>query len=166
MVKSIQHFNEVSTGVFGKIITEFYKKPTDMASLVLGITEELHKVGIQLIQETLEEMDQLLCKSGKRQFDWIIERHDTRHLLTSLGNVTFRKTLFTHKQTGEMRYLLDGILGLENPNGRKSHYYCHRQFHPGNTHSDTDPDCRGYRYHLCSHLPVYQPQSLCTDGSY
>lgn len=113
MVKSIQHFHEVSVGVFEKTITEFYKTPTDIAGFVRGVTEELHKVGILLIQETLEEMDQMICASGKRRMDWVVERHDTKHLLTSLGNVTFRKTLFTNKETGEGRYLLDQILGLE-----------------------------------------------------
>ena len=113
MVKSIQHFNEISVGVFEKIITEFYKKPTDMASFVHGITRELHKLGVLLIQETLEEMDQMICDSGKRLFEWVVEQHNTKHLLTSLGDVSFRKTLFTHKRTGEMCYLLDRILGLE-----------------------------------------------------
>jgi len=113
MVKSIQHFNEISVEVFERIITEFYKHPTDMASFVHGLTEELHKVGILLIQETLEEMDTMLCESGKRLFEWVIEQHNTKHLLTSLGEVTFKKTLFTNKKTGEMRYLLDQILGLE-----------------------------------------------------
>ena len=113
MVKSIQHFHEVSVGVFEKIIADFYKTPTDMAGFVQGITEELHRVGILLIQETLEEMDQMICLSGKRLFEWVVEQHNTKHLLTSLGDVSFRKTLFTHKRTGEMCYLLDRILGLE-----------------------------------------------------
>lgn len=113
MVGSIQHFNEVSVGIFEKIIEEFYKNPTDMASFVHGITEELHKVGVLLVQETLEEMDQILCENGNRLFHWVIEQHNIRHLLTSLGDVTFKKTLFTNKETGEMCYLLDQILGLE-----------------------------------------------------
>ncbi len=31
MAKSIQHFGEISTGVFEKIIDEFYRNPTDFA---------------------------------------------------------------------------------------------------------------------------------------
>ena len=113
MVESIQHFNEISVEVFGNLIGEFYKTPTDMASFVRGITEELHRVGILLIKETLEAMDKMICASGKRLFEWVVEQHNTKHLLTSLGDVSFRKTLFTHKNTGEMCYLLDRILGLE-----------------------------------------------------
>ena len=117
MVKSIQHFSEISIGVFDKIITDFYKNPTDMASFVTGITNELHKVGLLLIEETLEEMDQMICKSGKRRREWVIEKHlkdnERKELLTSLGTVRFSKTLFTNKETGESCFLLDRILGLE-----------------------------------------------------
>lgn len=43
----------------------------------------------------------------------IQESHETKQLITSLGTVTFEKTLFTNKETGESEYLLDRIMGLE-----------------------------------------------------
>lgn len=36
-----------------------------------------------------------------------------KQLITSLGTVTFEKTLFKNKRTGESEYLLDRIMGLE-----------------------------------------------------
>lgn len=113
MIKSIQHFEEISTRVFEKIIGNFYRNPTDFASFTKGITEELHNVGRILIKETLEEMDQMLRDSGKRKQDWVIEQHPSKQLVTMLGTVNFRKTFFTNKRTGETECLLDRILGLE-----------------------------------------------------
>ena len=113
MVKSIQHFEEISTGVFEKVIGEFFRDPKDFASFTQGITEELHRIGRLLIQETLEEMDQMLRDSGKRKRDWVIEQRPSKQLVTILGTVEFRKTFFTNKQTGETECLLDRILGLE-----------------------------------------------------
>ena len=113
MIKSIQHFEEISTGVFEKAIGEFYKNPKDFASFTRGITEELYTVGRILIRETLEEMDQMLRNSGKRKQDWVIEQHPSKQLVTILGTVDFRKTFFTNKKTGETECLLDRILGLE-----------------------------------------------------
>ena len=66
-----------------------------------------------MIQESLEEMNQMLRKSPKRLQHWVVESHDTKQLITSLGAVTFEKTLFTNKETGESEYLLDRIMGLE-----------------------------------------------------
>lgn len=60
MINSIKHFEEISTEVFKKVIGEFYRNPTDFASFTGGIVDELHKLGRLIIQETLEEMDQML----------------------------------------------------------------------------------------------------------
>ena len=113
MERSIQYFCDVSIGVFGKVIGEFYKDPTNIAGFVKGITTEIHNFGIMLIQETLEIMDQMLCDNGLRRLKWTVEQHNRKSLLTSLGNVTFTKTLFENKENGEMCYLLDRIMGLE-----------------------------------------------------
>lgn len=41
-----------------------------------------------------------------------MEAHESKQLITSLGAVTYRKTLFTNKETGHSEYLLDRILRL------------------------------------------------------
>lgn len=113
MLESIQHFNEISVNIFAELIGEFYKTPTQFAPFIRGITEELHKVGLILVKETLETMDRMLRDSGKRAMEWTVEQRTEKELLTSLGEVKFHKTLFENKQSGEMCYLLDRILGLE-----------------------------------------------------
>ena len=113
MVKSIKHFAEESIKNFEKLEDDFFKNPEQTAEYVLGITKELHKVGLLMIKESLETMNQMLKESGKRQVFWVIEKDNEKDLITLLGTVTFTKTLFTNKQTGEMKYLLDEIIGLE-----------------------------------------------------
>jgi len=111
--RSIQYFINNSIGIFGEVIGQLYKEPTKFAEFVNGIAAETNRLGIMLIQETLENMDRMICDSGKRRLEWTVEQHNWKNLLTSLGNVAFRKTLFENKKTGEMCYLLDRILGLE-----------------------------------------------------
>lgn len=116
MEKSILHFNEVCVGVFDKLVADFYKDPTNIADFVTGITDEIHSWGLMLIQETLEDMDQMLRDSGKRKTKWVIEKtpkEPNKSLVTSLGTVHFKKTLFANKKNGEMCYLLDRIMGIE-----------------------------------------------------
>ena len=60
-----------------------------------------------------EEMDQMIRESGRRKAEWVIEQHPSKQLVTALGTVEFRKTFFTHKQTGKTECLLDRVLGLE-----------------------------------------------------
>ena len=113
MYNSIKYFEEKCIKKFEKLEDEFLKEPEKMAEYVLGLTEELHNLGLRMIQESLEEMNRMLRKSSKRLQHWVVESHDTKQLLTSLGTVTFKKTLFTNKETGESEYLLDRIIGLE-----------------------------------------------------
>ena len=115
MINSIKYFEEECINKFEKLEDDFFKDPLKMAEYITGLTEELHKLGLRMIQESLESMDRMLQKSPVRLNHWVVEAHESKQLITSLGAVTFRKTLFTNKETGHSEYLLDRILGL----GRK-----------------------------------------------
>ena len=113
MVKSIQYFNENSVPVFEKLEDEFLKDPSDIASYVTKLTEKLHKTGIRMIEETLGYLDQMLNESEVRKMTWIVDRHETKQLITSLGSVNYSKTMFRDKEEGSRSYLLDLIMGME-----------------------------------------------------
>ena len=117
MINSIKYFEEECIKKFEKLEDEFMKNPTKMAEYVLGLTEELHKLGLEMIKESLESMNQMLRDSPIRLKKWVVEAHDTKQLTTSLGDVQFQKTLFTNRETGKSEYLLDRIMGL-SPNER------------------------------------------------
>ena len=101
MVKSIQHFNEKSVPVFEKLEDEFLRNPSDIASYVKKITEELHKTGIRMIEETLGYLDEMLNESEVRKMSWVVDRHETKQLITSLGSVNYSKTMFKTKDEGK-----------------------------------------------------------------
>lgn len=117
MVNSIKYFEEKCINRFEKLEDEFMKNPTRLAEYVYGLTDELHKLGLEMIKESLEAMDQMLQKSPIRLKNWVVESHSSKQLTTSLGDVVFSKTLFTSKETGKSEYLLDRILGIQ-PNER------------------------------------------------
>jgi len=113
MINSIKYFEEKCINKFENLENEFMKEPKKMAEYVLGLTEELHNLGLRMIQESLEDMNQMLIESPVRCRYWVIESHETKRLITSLGEVRFKKTLFKNKETGKSEYLLDRILGLK-----------------------------------------------------
>lgn len=113
MVKSIQHFNEKSVLIFEKLEDEFLKDPSDIASYVRRVTEELHKTGIRMIEETLGYLDEMLNESEVRKMSWVVDRHETKQLITSLGSVNYPKTMFKIKEEGKRSYILDLIMGID-----------------------------------------------------
>lgn len=113
LLKSIQHFNEISIHKFEKLENNFLRDPADIAGYVLGITNEIHNLGLEMIKETLELLDRMIVESLWRQENWVVDRHSQKQLITSLGTVCFGKTLFKNKHTGERKYLLDDLMKLE-----------------------------------------------------
>lgn len=85
-----------------------------MAAFVYGIRDEVISLGLDIIRETLEDCGQILRDSGKRRKDWEIVKADRKKPVTSLGEVSFRKTLFKSRETGERCYLLDRIMGIDS----------------------------------------------------
>ena len=113
MFYSIQHFEEISIKVFQKAVKQFHTDPTDMASFVSAVQDELTNLGLQILKEAIEQVDEAIRQSPERKDSWVVDRKLPKQLITSLGTVTFQKTLFKHKQTGERVFLLDNALGLE-----------------------------------------------------
>lgn len=114
MIKSIQQFEEKGIENIRKVIGNFVKDPKNHADFIYGITENVIQLGLNMIAETLSDMDNELRESGFRKRKWSIVKKDQTTLLTSLGNVTYEKTLFINKETKERTYLLDQIMGIES----------------------------------------------------
>lgn len=114
MINSIKYFEENSIKIFENLETKFMKDPTKLAELVFGVTEEVHKIGLKIIQDCLEDTDKLIFDSVIRKKNWYVERHDTKQLISSLGTLRFRKTLYVDKETGKDGvYLLDRVMGMD-----------------------------------------------------
>ena len=94
MINSIQYFQE--KGV--KRLTEIFSKYTDdltkFAEMVQGVTKEVTRLGLSIIEEELESYDQLLRERQDLRKGWYIERRDETKLLTSLGEIQYHKTYF------------------------------------------------------------------------
>ena len=55
---------------------------------------------------------EIIRNDSNRKKSWHVVRRDETTLVTHLGPVKYKKTLFRHKETGEYAYLLDKIMGL------------------------------------------------------
>lgn len=92
----------------------FFDKPDQFANYVILLSDKLQTLGVDLVRYTLESYNDALCKSGKRKEKYYVEKHDNKQLVTSLGAVDFKKTLFSSKEKqDEMLYILDKIMGFD-----------------------------------------------------
>lgn len=92
---------------------QFLRDPSTMEDFLLTTRDEFLRMGLDFISQTLNTCDEMLRESAVRKAKgWQIVRKDNKSMTTSLGNVTFQKTLFRNKKTGEGCYLVDRILGI------------------------------------------------------
>ena len=114
MIKSIQQFLAAGIAELSKTMEFFAEDPKKFAEMVYGVTKSVTELGVSIIAEELESWDELIRNSNTRKQLWYIVRKDETTLLTSLGSVTYQKTLFKNKKDGHCEYLLDKYMGLES----------------------------------------------------
>lgn len=113
MRNSIQHFAEEGTKRLSKIFEKYTEDLTKVAEMVYGVTDEVIQLGVSMIAEEWESYDELLRKRADLRKGWHIVKKDSITRTTSLGDVTYSRTLFKNIDTGVSCYLLDQLIGFE-----------------------------------------------------
>ena len=112
MNKSIQQFCEKNTGRILKRIVMQVKEGEDIGQISDGICKDLCKLGLSVIAEILEDMDDELRGSEDRKKHYEIVHKRKNSFLTRMGEVTYRRTCFKDKRTGKTEYTTDRIFGI------------------------------------------------------
>lgn len=113
MIQSIQQFQTEGVKNLEKVFINYSADMTKIAEMVKGVTNSVINLGLSMIAEELEMYDTYLREHKQARSEWYVERKDKTTLLTSLGSVTYHKTLFRNKFTGKYEYLLDRVMGIE-----------------------------------------------------
>ena len=112
MIQSIQQFQTEGVKNLEKVFINYSADMTKIAEMVKGVTDSVIRLGLSMIEEELEMYDTFLRENKQARSEWYIERRDKTTLLTSLGSITYHKTLFKNKFTGKYEYLLDRVMGI------------------------------------------------------
>lgn len=113
MIKSIQHFQIEGVKKLEVIFVSYSSNLSKIAEMVEGVTKSVVELGCSMIAEEWEFYDAVLRERRNLRPDWEIIRRDPITRLTSLGEVTYSRTYFKNKKTGERCYLLDTLIGFE-----------------------------------------------------
>ena len=113
MVKSIQQFQSEGVKKLEKIFVDYSSDLSKVAEMVQGVTQSVVELGCSMIAEEWEFYDSVLRNRRNLRPKWEIIRRDPITRLTSLGEVTYSRTYFKNKVTGERCYLIDQLIGFE-----------------------------------------------------
>ncbi|MDN5347850.1 MAG: hypothetical protein PWP65_1414 [Clostridia bacterium] len=95
-----------------EMILDVLEQRMDFISFEERLREELNELGREIIREVLEACDAYLRERREEREGWEIERrHQRKNILTQFGQVTYERTYYRHKESGEYAYLVDRAAG-------------------------------------------------------
>ena len=118
-INSIKYFEEKCINRFEKLENEFMNNSTMLAEYVYGFTVELHKLGLEMIKESLESTNRCSkrVQSGKRTGIYIFIDTNSSPRFLEMSNLT---KCYSVKNNWEVCILLDRIIEMA-PNERMAH---------------------------------------------
>ncbi|RDV80086.1 UPF0236 family transposase-like protein, partial [Ammonifex thiophilus] len=109
-----------------QIIKQIWEKFQRVAELTLKVLEEgidflsfeeklwqeLNNLGQEVLREVLEAKDAYLREHREKRPGWQVERRDDpKEVLTLFGLVSYKRTYYRHRETGERAHLVDRLVG-------------------------------------------------------
>ena len=118
MYNSILQFNEKCSERLEKIVNLVLNGEADFNDLTSAVQEEVLQLGTGIVKEVIEETDKLIKESVERKREYTVERKsETKQILDVMGTISYSRTGYVSKKTGEYIYLVDRVMGI-NPHQR------------------------------------------------
>lgn len=111
-MNSIQQFQESGLKRLSEIFVNYSEDFSKQAEMIQGVMELVLQLGRDIIKEEWESYDEILRKRKDLRKDWHIVKQDDITRTTSMGDITYSRTLFINKETGARTYLADELLGF------------------------------------------------------
>ncbi|ACX52280.1 protein of unknown function UPF0236 [Ammonifex degensii KC4] len=91
---------------------EVLENGIDFISFQERLRRELDSLGQEILREVLEAKDAYLREHREKRPGWeVVRRNDPKEVLTLFGLVSYKRTYYRHKETGERAYLIDRLVG-------------------------------------------------------
>jgi hypothetical protein len=110
---SILQFNEQCSEKLEKIVNLILKGEADFDMLTEAVQQEVLKLGTGIVKEVMEKTDELIKESIERKKIYTVEKNnEPKQILDVMGSITYSRTGYTDKKTGDYIYLVDRIMGI------------------------------------------------------
>ncbi|MGB9826094.1 MAG: UPF0236 family transposase-like protein, partial [Desulfofundulus sp.] len=107
----IQHIRDHFLQVAENLL-ELLEKGIDYPSFEQRLRTELNELGKKICRDVLEACDQYLKQNRVERPGWVVERNDEiKNIVTLFGEVTYNRTYYWNKHTGEYAHLVDRLAG-------------------------------------------------------
>lgn len=97
--------------VVEKSLIEFFKEH-DLTSFQKMLRDGMNSICAEIQKRLLERIDDHFVSNADHRKNWVIERrNDAKTILSPFGQITYRRTYFKNKKTGQYAHLADQVVG-------------------------------------------------------
>jgi len=110
----IQEAQEIIIKAYESNLQKALNGNISISEFTKNLETELHRAGTLMVGEALETLDRVVKESKERKKHWHVERKkDLNTIATTMGPVSYERTYYINKKTGEYAYLSDELVGIE-----------------------------------------------------
>ncbi len=110
----IQEIIEKISSSFEKELENLIRERRDISEFILATKKTLDEIGVTLVAEALETIDEAYRNSKDRKRNWTVkEKAAEKTLMTIFGEVRYERTYYKNKKTSEYSYLSDEAVGIK-----------------------------------------------------
>jgi hypothetical protein len=115
MTTIIQEIAQTISKNFEEELKKLMTQGKDISEFILETKKMMDQIGVKLVKEALESMDQAVKESNDRKRSWVVKsKEDPKSLSTIFGDVAYERTYYKNKKTGEFCYLSDEMVGIQS----------------------------------------------------
>jgi len=109
----IQEIIQKISSSFEKELEKLIREKRDISEFILATKKTLDDIGVTLVAEALETIDNAYKNSKDRKRYWTVKEKAAEKTLTTIfGEVRYKRTYYKNKKTGEYSYLSDEAVGI------------------------------------------------------
>jgi len=109
----IQEIIQKISSSYEKELKKLIMERRDISEFIRATKKTLDEIGVTLVAEALETMDQVYKNSKDRKRCWTVKEKAAEKTLTTIfGEVRYNRTYYKNKKTGEYSYLSDEAVGI------------------------------------------------------
>ena len=98
-----------------KNLEDLILESKDISNFIINTGKSLDEIGIKIVKEALEMLDETIRESSSRKREYHIQRrNDKKTLITKFGEVNYQRTYYKNKKDGSYDYLSDRMVGIES----------------------------------------------------
>jgi len=114
LLNIIAELNRKITTHMTTCLDKALEENSGLTGMVESTLQLVREMGRDILEELIESLEESLLSSDERKEEWTIHsRNREKKISTLLGDISYNRTYYRNRKTGDFRHLVDDLLDIE-----------------------------------------------------